>query len=254
MKNLKKIGIIFKMIGIMLAVVAVVFLISLIIIFVMYLLFALDKIDLNEYAYAENKSYVAINPTIADNNIKEMIALTDKEAWKKLTGKEISGTRPTSKEVQEDDIEKRMTEITIPIRTENGNSSITVQVNKELATLFNAFFNDLYDNCPDFYIKTCKGYHYITIKDDLLSAHSIGAALDINAEYNTRGKAPLSLNSFDSYNSDDKNYKIYENSPMVNIAKVYGLCWGGNFASKDPMHFSYIGDWTRAKINSTQGY
>lgn len=254
MNNLKKIGIIFKMIGIMLAIVAVVFLISLIIIFVMYLLFALDKIDLNEYAYAENKSYVAINPTIADNNIKEMIALTDKEAWKKLTGKEIAGTRPTSKEVIEETIEKRMTEITVPIRTESGSSTLTVKVNKELAILFNAFFNDLYEKCPDFYIKTCKGYHYITIKDNLLSAHSIGAALDINADYNPKGEVPLSLSSFNSYNKEDKNYKIYEDSPMVNIAKKYGLCWGGNFASNDPMHFSYIGDWTRAKINSTQGY
>ncbi len=187
---------------------------------------------------------------MVSTDLKNLMSCSDSEVWQLLTGTAYSD-KPTSSQVTEAQISQRMKTITVPIRTPNGDSTSSIPVNSALAELFMAFYTDIYNNCPDFYIETNYGYCYRTVSGastGALSAHAFGAAVDINADQNPQGPVPpQKLEDVIS----NKNYVIYAESPIVSIAKKYTLCWGGYFRSnKDGMHFSFIGDWTRARTLS----
>ncbi len=191
----------------------------------------------------------SIDLNVNDKDIEKLMAMSDKEVWKLLTGKEYS-SKPTSSQVTQENMTGRMTTISVKTRTANGDTTTSFQVNKALAGIFTAFFNDLYNECPDFYIHSDGGYVYRDVRGSAgrLSAHAFGAAIDINASQNPQGAIPPRKIADVK---KDKNYVIACNSKIVQIAKKYTLCWGGYFSSnQDGMHFSFIGDWTRAQTIS----
>lgn len=182
----------------------------------------------------------SIDLTVTDVDLKTLMAMSDSEVWELLTGGAFS-SKPGRRDITESEMNARMQTITIPIRTENGDSTTTVKVNVALANLFTAFFNDLYTNCPDFYIKSVVGYSFRANVNNtsVLSSHAFGAAVDINPDENPNNSTPPS--------SKTDNYTIYTGSKMVEVGKKYTLYWGGYYKkTKDPMHFSFIGDNTRA--------
>lgn len=195
--------------------------------------------------------YSGANSSVAlSADLNSLMACSDSEVWELLTGTAYN-SKPTSSQVSESQMSQRMQTITVPIRTASGDSTTNISVNSALANLFTAFYTDIYNVCPDFYINDTYCYEYRAVSGSstgALSAHSFGAAVDINAGDNPQGVTPPQRLQDVVGN---RNYVIYAESPIVTIAKRYTLCWGGYFSSnKDGMHFSFIGDWTRARTIS----
>ena len=196
-----------------------------------------------------------INTAITDEELKELIKKSDSEIWQLLTGTAYD-SKPTLSQVPESLMEPRITDLTVPVRTANGDSTTVFQVNQALAGLFTAFFKDLYDQCPDFYVSNSGGYVFKDVNNGTtgaMSAHAVGAAVDINDEYNPWQAEPYTKEQYNSLGEPEKHYVIYYDSPMVQIAKKYTLSWGGFWTRKDGMHFSFIGDWTRARTLQEYG-
>ena len=199
----------------------------------------------------------SISTAITDVDIKDLIQKSDSEVWELLTGTAYD-KKPTLTQVPESLMSSRLTDITVPIRTSSGSSETTFTVNTALAKLFTAFFQDLYNECPDFYVVNFGGYVFKDVNNGTtgsMSAHAVGAAVDINAEQNPWLQKPYTKDEYEKLDSDLKHYVIYYDSPMVQIAKKYTLSWGGLWRDdrKDPMHFSFIGDWTRARTLQEYG-
>ena len=211
-------------------------------------------VDIDSDDGASSEVGDSVRYQIDDANIQKLLAMSDAEVWELLTGTRYE-QKPKLSEVNKQNIESRITTITVPIRTKNGSDNMEIKVNKELEGLFKAFFQDLYQNATSFIIEkeNCIGYiwkHTTGSSSDTLSAHAIGAAVDINWADNKQGTKPPK--KFDDIKGSRKKYVIYEKSDMVKIAKSYTLCWGGFFKTSlpDGMHFSFIGDWSRSKTRS----
>ena len=198
-------------------------------------------------------------------DVKEVMAMSDEEVWKGLTGGLLTD-RPADKcpanaDQIEANVRKQIVEITVPTRawenpSDNSNMTIvkqdvTLEVNSLLAKLWEAFFNDLYNNAPDFVIKSVgcfriDGYGYGQI--GFKSGHTYGAAVDINAyeDGNPYGEQqPYSKSQWEAMaESHLKHQIIYTDSNVVKIAHKYTLYWGGDWtgSTKDLMHFSFVCD------------
>lgn len=61
-----------------------------------------------------------------------------------------------------------------------------------------------------------------------LSRHSWGTAFDINARWNTYGKAPAKENEHGTVRQ------------LVHIFEAHGFCWGGGWSTPDGMHFEMV--------------
>jgi hypothetical protein len=61
------------------------------------------------------------------------------------------------------------------------------------------------------------------------SNHLVGHAVDINIRYNGKLYNSTDLGQFDSLPKAIKNF--------INRCKSNGMRWGGNFSTKDPVHF-----------------
>ncbi len=73
------------------------------------------------------------------------------------------------------------------------------------------------------------------------SAHSCGAALDINSDENAEMTKSGVVTAGRYWRPGEDIYSIKSNSPFVQIFEKYGWTWGGYWDSKkDYMHFSYI--------------
>ena len=160
-----------------------------------------------------------IDFNVEDEGIRKLMSMSDKEVWKLLTGTEYS-EKPKAAQVTKKEMSKRMTTISVKTRTADGDKTVNVQVNEALADLFTAFLNDLYNNCPDFYVSIDLGYSYrdVTGKTNDLSAHAFGAAIDINATKNPYNTTPPKKMA---NVKKDKNYVIACDSKVVQIAKKY---------------------------------
>lgn len=181
--------------------------------------------------------------SIKDPTIRELLLKSDSEIWEILTGTAFD-SKPKPNQITAETMASKIESINVPIRTKDGNSNMNIEVNKELANVFTSFFNDIYNECPDFYIIPENTYGYTYKKttgsnQDVLSAHSFGAAVDINSSYNVQGNDPP--------NEKTNDYVIFKDSHMVEIIKRYTMCWGGYFTTSKPdgMHISFIGDWSR---------
>lgn len=203
------------------------------------------------------------SPAIS-NDIKTMMNLSDKDAWLALTG-----TSTNYNNVSKETMDSRVTTITVPIRvwasSDEGDMSTEkidkkLTVNSALAPLFSAFFNDIYNEAPEFVMVSsevaCYNYRNATGSNSL-SAHAYGAACDINwtTKGNGYGDTVYTEEEWNSLKeSKVKHQIIYKNSKVVQIAHRYTLSWGGEWnSSTDAMHFSFIKDKTREYLKSEFG-
>ena len=200
----------------------------------------------------ENSSESNIDLNIDNNEVKEIMNWSDSQAWKAITGTAYS-SKPTSSQVSQSTMDKRMKTITVQIRTgKNSSKSQSMNVNKAIAPLWEAFFKELYEKCEDFYIVTYDGAYYYrasTGNSSKLSAHAFGCAIDLNAGIsgNGYGQKPYSKSDRDKLTDNrTKHSTIYFNSPMLEVAHKYTIVNGADWSNpNDAMHFSFIGDWTR---------
>ena len=86
-------------------------------------------------------------------------------------------------------------------------------------------------------IKSVGCYHY----REGSSAHTCGAAIDINWEENAEMTIDGVITCGYFWKPGENIYSIKPDSPFVHIFEEYGWTWGGYWTSKkDYMHFSYI--------------
>ena len=245
--------------------------------FVVGFILVLSEAGIIDVGATTNNSNSNLDLTITDPDIQEILAKTDEEVWKALTGGLLS-SRPDDKSPSNADeieaaVRKQIVDITVPIRTwENPSddsnlnmkdSEATIQVNSFLEKFWIGFFNDLYKNCPKFAIVDVGcfridglGARQIGFK----SAHTYGAAVDINPDKagNTYGStAPYSKSEWEALPENHLKYQIiYKDSPMVQVAQAYTLNWGGSWShgTYDIMHFSFVCDGkTRAEWQQSSG-
>lgn len=197
-----------------------------------------------------------------------IMSMSDTEAWFALTGYYSSNEANTY--ATKSDMESRMVYISVPIRVWNSadaddystkKSMVKLRVNRELASLYTNFFNELYEETGSednlFVVNPseigCYNYRKNT-SGTRLSAHSYGVACDLNwstvgNRYNDHVYTKSEWINLDK--SKSKYYIIYKGSKVVEIAHKYTLSWGGEWRSvTDAMHFSFIGDETRATLQS----
>lgn len=209
----------------------------------------------------------ASSSTINDADINTLINLSQEEAWEQLIGKRDSGSHPS---ISRADMDARVTEITVPIRTwksggghnprtDTVKKDKTITVNKAMASLWQAFFTDVYNEATDFVINDdlyCYSYRSVT-GGGSLSAHAYGVACDINASVlgNGYGDTSLSKSRWEDLPETRSKYQVvYKGSKIIEIAHKYTLINGSDW--KDPhdaMHFSFIRDTSRSFAQSCQG-
>ena len=123
--------------------------------------------------------------------------------------------------------------------------------------LYYNFFKDIYNEATDFVINPSEIYCYSFRQKTgggRLSAHSYGAACDVN--WSTTGNGyNAHVYTKDEWNrlrkSKSKYQIIYKDSKVAEIAHRYTLSWGGEWTSvTDAMHFSFIADVDRATLQS----
>ncbi len=250
LKKIRRITIIVSIIFILIVIIGIVFFLN-----------DAGLIDLGD----TNSTDSSISGTVTDADVKQVMAMSDEEVWKGLTNGLLSDRpsdrSPANASQIESTVRQQMVDITVPTRAwENaGDSSnmnivrkdVTVQVNKLLAGLWTAFFTDLYNEAPNFVIKSVgvfridgTGYGQIGYK----SGHTYGAAVDINwyGDGNPYGTKPAySKEEWNALPENHLKYQIiYKDSDVVKIAHKYTLYWGGEWTgkNKDIMHFSFVCD------------
>lgn len=202
------------------------------------------------------------------STITNIMVMSDADVWYMLTG--YSSSTQANDYVTLNDMNSRMVTITVPIRTWSSNdpddfstkkSTIKITINRELVSLFTNFFTDIYNETGSgndlFVINSnevgCYNYRLST-NGSRLSAHSYGAACDINwsTTGNGYGEHVYTRNEWLNLDKSKSKYQIiYKDSKVAEIARRYTLSWGGNWRSvTDAMHFSFIGDETRSALQS----
>ena len=214
----------------------------------------------------------ASDDSTIDTNVSADVASImkwdQKTAWKNLIGKSTSDTKPY---VSNSEMNLRVTSVEVPMRRWKGSSGHnpstdthkvmqSITVNKALVPLWKAFFEDVYNNAPDFVIGSFDGcYVYRTVTGGgSLSAHAYGVACDINAgtKGNGYGTTSYTKSKWESLpNTREKYQVVYRGSKVVQIAHKYTLINGSDWSNggNDAMHFSFIRDWTRDRLIACQG-
>lgn len=206
--------------------------------------------------------------TAIDNaDINKLINMSQSEAWYQLIGKNTNDSKPS---VSESTMRNRVTTISVPIRTWKSGSGhnpktdttkkdVNITVNTALASLWRAFFTDVYNEATDFVIGSMDGcYVYRTVTGGgSLSAHAYGVACDINAGTtgNGYGQSSYSKSKWESLPETREKYQIvYKGSKVIEIAHKYTLINGSDWSNpNDAMHFSFIRDKDRAFAQACQG-
>lgn len=230
--------------------------------------------------YEEYSTYEEFNTAISTSNMtshdRQLIMMSDKEAWE-MCSDNIFSQYPTCsyKEIKDElaDIRNQNTE-TITIRCwfwanpkddldmSKVTKTKTFAVNTTLAPLFYHIFEDIYAdpskpvlNLNDTGMGTwvLRGKNHNS--NNTMSAHSIGSAIDINPSTgsfyvngkwygNAYGQNVMPTGMWEQLPECHQKYHVlYPDSVIVKTFKAYGFCWGGDWNStKDPMHFSFIGD------------
>lgn len=235
-----------------------------------------DAFEILTKEYGSGKKISDPNCTSADGNIDSSIGSADvaaitnwdqKTAWKNLIGKSTDERKPS---VSKSTMDGRVTQVEVPMRKWTGTGSDPktntkkvmqkITVNKAIAPLWKAFFEDVYNNAPDFVIGSFDGcYVYRSVTGGgSLSAHAYGVACDINASTPGNGYKTTSY-SKEKWsklpNNRAKYQVVYKGSKVVQIAHKYTLVNGSDWSGggNDAMHFSFIRDWTRSQIIACKG-
>lgn len=145
-----------------------------------------------------------------------------------------------------EEAEANMVEISVSVWRLGFDGSKTkgtayLTVNKNLAHIYEAIFEEIYNGDEKFPIKDVGCYAWRT------GEHSQGTAVDINydenmeATINEDGSLTPTTGSFWTPGADP--FSIPEEGDVVRTFKKYGFSWGGDAWSKkrDYMHFSYFG-------------
>lgn len=202
------------------------------------------------------------NVTITmSDEVKKLIANTDEaEIWRELTGGVLTGRPdsylPSNAAEIESAVEAQIESIEVPVRKWADGSSMqkvettqSIQVNGYLKQFWLEFFQNVYDNDPNFVIQDLGCFRIDSINGSsnigYKSAHTYGAAVDINPSENPYGdKSAPTKEEWDQLEENHIKYQtIYVDSPIVQVARQFTLKWGGDFkGTKDLMHFSFVCD------------
>ena len=145
-----------------------------------------------------------------------------------------------------EEAEANMVEIAVPVwRLQSDGSKTTgtayLQVNKNLAPIYEAIFEEIYNGDEQFPIKDVGCYSWRT------GEHSQGTAVDINWDENMEATinadGSLTPTTGSHWSPGEDPYSIPEGGDVYNAFTKYGFTWGGNAWSskRDYMHFSYFG-------------
>lgn len=145
-----------------------------------------------------------------------------------------------------EEAEANMVEIAVPVwRLQSDGSKTTgtayLQVNKNLAPIYEAIFEEIYNGDEQFPIKDVGCYSWRT------GEHSQGTAVDINWDENMEATinadGSLTPTTGSHWSPGEDPYSIPEGGDVYNAFTKYGFSWGGNAWSskRDYMHFSYFG-------------
>lgn len=193
-----------------------------------------------------------------------VIMLSDAEAWNLLTG--FPSRDQANLNVTQSKMDVRMVTIEVPIRvwsSADANDYSTkastkkITVNRALANLYLNFFTDIYNEATDFVINPSEIYCYNFRKSTSgtrLSAHAYGVACDVNWSTGGNGYQDhvYTASEWNNLKKSKSKYQIvYKDSKVARIAHKYTLSWGGEWNSvTDAMHFSFIGDESRATLQN----
>lgn len=142
--------------------------------------------------------------------------------------------------------EQNMVEIAVPVwRLQQDGTKTTgtayLQVNRSLAPIYEAIFEEIYNGDEQFPIKNVGCYSWRT------GEHSQGTAVDINWEENMEATinadGSLTPTTGSHWSPYEDPYSIPEGGDVYNAFTKYGFAWGGNAwrSKRDYMHFSYFG-------------
>lgn len=145
-----------------------------------------------------------------------------------------------------EEAEANMVEIAVPVwRLQSDGTKTTgtayLQVNKNLAPIYEAIFEEIYNGDEKFPIKDVGCYSWRT------GEHSQGTAVDINWDENMEATinadGSLTPTTGSHWSPGEDPYSIPEGGDVYNAFTKYGFSWGGNAWSskRDYMHFSYFG-------------
>lgn len=145
-----------------------------------------------------------------------------------------------------EEAEANMVEIAVPVwRLQSDGSKTTgtayLQVNRNLAPIYEAIFEEIYNGDEQFPIKDVGCYSWRT------GEHSQGTAVDINWDENMEATinadGSLTPTTGSHWSPGEDPYSIPEGGDVYNAFTKYGFSWGGNAWSskRDYMHFSYFG-------------
>ena len=196
-------------------------------------------------------------------DVASLMKLSDAEVWNLLTG---YSSQSSANSISKSSMDSRVETIEVPIRvwaSSDANDYSTkkqmkkITVNKALSGLFLSFFTDLYNEAEEFVINPseCYCYNYRKATNQTrLSAHAFGSACDLNWSNTGNGyKAHVYTKAeWEALSKSKSKYQIlYKDSKMAEIMHRYTLSWGGEWRSvTDAMHFSFVGDDTRATLQS----
>ena len=198
---------------------------------------------------------------ISDDSV---IMLSDEEAWSLLTG--YSTSKNANLFVTKRHMDARVVDVVVPIRVWSSSAAndystkkanVRITVNRALANLYYNFFTDIYNEATDFVINPSEIYCYsyrAKTGGGRLSAHSYGAACDVNwsTTGNGYGAHVYTAQEWNRLSKSKAKYQIvYKGSKVAEIAHRYTLSWGGEWRSvTDAMHFSFIGDESRSTLQN----
>lgn len=142
-----------------------------------------------------------------------------------------------------EEAEANMVEIAVPVwRLQSDGSKTTgtayLQVNRTLAPIYEAIFEEIYNGDEQFPIKDVGCYSWRT------GEHSQGTAVDINWDENMEATinadGSLTPTTGSHWSPGEDPYSIPEGGDVYNAFTKYGFTWGGNAWSskRDYMHFS----------------
>ena len=243
----------------------------------------IETIDDNLTNYA---SYNPLCPSMTAED-KAIIELSDNEAWSLITDGYITSYPSMPYKDIKDTVrqiaDETTTEITVNVwywedpSDDSNMTKVTKQktwsVNKNVASLFEHIFADIYNDPSQPVINLADGAMGTWVirgkmhsDYNTVSAHAFGTAIDINpstGSYNIAGTwygngygqqvMPVAIwNQLPE--SHHKYHVLYDESPIVKIFKAYGFYWGGDWSStKDNMHFAFIGD-SPGRVRGIENY
>lgn len=196
------------------------------------------------------------NVNVNTSKIEDILKLNEAQAWKIVTENQYS-SKPEIGAVSSTTAGKWIVPLSISRwvwaeskGTKKKKGTCTVYVNRALKSFWASFFQDVFQDESKIVIAELGSWCFRpNTSGTSMSAHAFGTAVDINSstQGNGYGQTPYTKKEWENLKKGrTKELTIYHDSPLVRIAKKYGLDWGGDWNThKDGMHFSFCGDRSR---------